>query len=410
MVETNRTEIMRPAHADATKQGGGLPRRALAQQNEGVGQHRDRETEWESQRSRPTSAQYHSHATSSGRARDVQGAQAPVVPAPWEVPQGRVKGLSLNEMVLGATAPRGATASPQKGAAGGAGAALKGPNEASPPSHDGPSAQRFISASDSSDVSRAPTATLSHERTPHERTDPAPVAPAASGNAKGPERPTSAVKRLPEARPSTAGRRRFSEVDSPQLDGRGSSASGAHGLNGSVGAGAAHAHPPRDTLVPSSAVENGLMRGPSAPAHSEGAVEADRRTAGWATRPMSATQRAAPSPVNAAAHELAAHAHAHAHGSPKMPQTQAQHRAYDKAIKDAYHERLAREHAQQQADAAKSEGKTAAQPPESKRVATAPEAASVEPGGLGPLVKSADIQNRPVSLPNTLNRYADGHA
>ena len=121
------------------------------------------------------------------------------------------------------------------------------------------------------------------------------------------------------------------------------------------------------------------------------AVEADRRTAGWATRPMSATQRAAPSPVNAAAHELAAHAH----GSPKMPQTQAQHRAYDKAIKDAYHERLAREHAQQQADAAKSEGKTAAQPPESKRVATAPEAASVEPGGLGPLVKSADIQNRP---------------
>ena len=61
-------------------------------------------------------------------------------------------------------------------------------------------------------------------------------------------------------------------------------------------------------------------------------------------------------------------------------------------------------------DAAKSEGKTAAQPPESKRVATAPEAASVEPGGLGPLVKSADIQNRAVSLPNTLNRYADGHA
>jgi len=381
VVEGNRGESRRPAHAEANNQGVGLPRRPLPQQHESSGLHRDQERETEAQRSRPTSAQYNRPGT-AGRA---QGAQAAMVPPPWEVPQERLKGLSLNEMVLGGVhvAPRGpqvaqahvgqagTSGSPQKGGiAGVLGATYKGGNETSPPlDASGPlSAQRFRSDSNSSEVSRAPNRSDSNSSevsraptaTPHERLE----LPPSVSNGKVLERPSSAVKRLPEARPSTAGRRRFSDVDYtiPQLDGRG--AGGSVGL-GSVGGGGGgtHAHmqvhPPRDTLVPSSAAENGglmrsgasdnglmrgaldngLMRGASdnalmrgvPAAYSEAPSEPPERTKGWAARPISATTRAAPSPVNGFAHELA---HASAHASPKMPQTQAQaaqQRAHDKA-------------------------------------------------------------------------------
>jgi hypothetical protein len=384
VVEGNRGEARRPAHVDANNQGVGLPRRHLPQQHESSGLHRDQERESEAQRSRPTSAQY-SRPGTAGRAREVQGAQAAMVPPPWEVPQERMKGLSLNEMVLGGVhvAPRGpqvaqahvgqtgTSGSPQKGGiAGVLGATYKGGNETSPPlDASGPlSAQRFRSDSNSSEVSRAPNRSDSNSSevsraptaTPHERLE----LPPSVSNGKVLERPSSAVKRLPEARPSTAGRRRFSDVDSaiPQLDGRGTGGSVGLGSVGGGGGGAnAHmqVHPPRDTLVPSSAAENGglmrsgasdnglmrgaldngLMRGASdnalmrgvPPAYSEAISEPPERTKGWAARPISATTRAVPSPVNGLAHELA---HASAHASPKMPQTQAQaaqQRAYDKA-------------------------------------------------------------------------------
>ena len=383
MVEPNRFHSRDTNLAPGGPRGGapapGLPPRALAQQQDDYkeNQNHDKGRDGGAPRTRPTVAQYNRPGT-AGRERELAGVGAAKVPAPWEIPQGRTAGLSVNEMVLGASASRGATGSPLKSGAHKQGAAAVSPahqsaDVASPAQElaASASAQRFISASSSSEASRAPTAT------PHERVELGPT----SSASKALERPTSAVKRLPEARPSTAGRRRFSEVDSPALlDGRSSSGVGMHSAL------PAHSQPPRDHLLPNSSPDTTLARGPAL-AHGDAAADTDKRTPGWAVRPMSATQRttSVPSPAHAA---HTAHTHVHA-----PPQQRAHAPVPAGAVQQGMPARINDQGVNAEEGRHASNGSRAA--PANAEPGGAGKLA-LGPGSLGPMVKSADMQSRSV--------------
>ena len=372
----------------------GLPPRAQPQQQDDAkeNQHRSPVTggegrgilvnqEREAQRSRPTSAQYLRPGT-AGRDRDAGGGGARV-PAPWEVPQGRASGLTLNDMLFGGGGPPQRTdsahkvlpreqESPHKAAAlaqsrvhEAAQAPAAGETEAERAASSSSSAalrlnfdqQRVKSTSSSSEASRAPTA---------ERVELG--ATSSGGKGVPAERPSSAIKRLPDARPSTAGRRRFSDLDSPALDGWSSSAAGGMAA--------------RDSLQRGGAVDNPLAPGLSSPAQ---ALDRELRSPGWAASAMSATS-------TASAHSSSHHQHQHQHQqaeargqglsqAAKIPQPQARTESAP-----ATQERAARDHG----DAPHKREPTSNNKDEPRsHVPLAPSA------GLGPMVKSADVQARP---------------
>ena len=349
-----------PGGPRGSAQVAALPPRALPQHHDDSKEnqqrptsHADRERELEV-RSRPTS--HYSRPGTAARDRDSGGA----VPPPWEVPQVRIKGMALNEMVIGSGSGRGGAGSMHKADTQrdrGSDRGGERGNQLSPAAQEG---LRFVSSS-SSEASRAPTATL------HERVE---LGPTTQSN-KGMEGPTCAVKRLPDARPSTAGRRRFNEVDSPSLDGRSSSASGMHGgiaPNSLAG---------RDSLLPHSAADHTLTRGPSSPVHGH---DRDVRPPGWAK----AAVPTIPTAPNHHHHQQQQQAEVRMHAvsqPPHMPQPQARaHPPHEQAARDARQAPRERE-------------KASEHPPQ----APEPPTGSLSGGSVfGPVVKGAEVSSRPV--------------
>ena len=349
-----------PGGPRGSAQVAALPPRALPQHHDDSKEnqqrptsHADRERELEV-RSRPTS--HYSRPGTAARDRDSGGAVLP----PWEVPQVRIKGMALNEMVIGSGSGRGGAGSMHKADAQrdrGSDRGGERGNQLSPAAHEG---LRFVSSS-SSEASRAPTAML------HERVE---LGPPTQSN-KGMEGPTCAVKRLPDARPSTAGRRRFNEVDSPSLDGRSSSASGMHGgiaPNSLAG---------RDSLLPHTAADHTLTRGPSSPVHGH---DRDVRPPGWAKAPVPTI----PTAPNHHHHQQQQQAQVRMHAvsqPPHMPQPQARaHPPHEQAARDAR-------------QAPREQEKASEHPPQ----APEPPTGSLSGGSVfGPVVKGAEVSSRPV--------------